>query len=101
MSPFVLAELDYLVATRRSAQAELAALTELSGGAWDLPPFAVVDLREACAVIERYHDQAIGLADASLVVLAKRFRTRTLLTLDHRHFDVVRPLDGGRFRLLP
>jgi predicted nucleic acid-binding protein len=51
--------------------------------------------------MERYRDQAIGLTDASLVVLADRFRTRTLLTLDHRLFDVVRPLSGGRFRLLP
>jgi hypothetical protein len=24
-----------------------------------------------------------------------------VLTLDHRHFSVLRPLDGGRFRVLP
>jgi hypothetical protein len=34
-------------------------------------------------------------------VLAARHRTRSLLTLDHRHFNVIRPLEGGRFRLLP
>jgi uncharacterized protein len=34
-------------------------------------------------------------------VLADERRTRTVLTLDHRHFDVVRPLDGGHFSVLP
>ena len=52
-------------------------------------------------MIERYRDQAIGVADASIVVLADRYRTREVLTLDHRHFGVLRPLSGGRFKLLP
>jgi predicted nucleic acid-binding protein len=52
-------------------------------------------------VIGRYRDQAIGVTDASLVVLAERYATRTILTLDRRHFDVLRPLQGKRFALLP
>lgn len=39
--------------------------------------------------------------DASIVVLAARHRTWTVLTLDQRHFAVLRPLDGGRFRIVP
>jgi predicted nucleic acid-binding protein len=101
VSPFVVAEVDYLVATRRGVEPELAVLRELSGGAWDLPVIDVDALAQARAVIERYADQAIGVADASLVVLAARYRTKTIVTLDHRHFDVVRPLGGGRFRILP
>ena len=34
------------------------------------------------------------------VVLAERYGTTAVLTLDRRHFDVLRPLDGGRFTLL-
>ena len=41
------------------------------------------------------------IADASIVVLAERYSTRRILSLDHRHFDVLRPLSGGRFTLLP
>jgi len=52
-------------------------------------------------VIERSRDLSIGVTDASLVVLAHERRTRTILTLDHRHFHALRPLDGGRFRVLP
>ena len=101
VSPYVVAELDYLVASRLGVSAELAVLHELTGGAWDLPAFDVDSLAQARAVIERYADQAVGIADASNVILAERFRTRTIVTLDRRHFDVLRPLTGGRFRILP
>ncbi|HEY7916795.1 MAG TPA: PIN domain-containing protein [Acidimicrobiales bacterium] len=101
VSPYVVAELDYLLATRRGVHAELAVLTELSGGAWELPSIDPSDLRDASAVIERYQDQEIGLADASLVLLADRYRTDRILTLDHRHFRVVRTAAGTPFDLLP
>ena len=101
VSPYVVAELDYLLATRRGVPAELAALAELSSGAWDLATFDASDLRHTCAVVERYQDQEIGVADASLVVLADRYRTDRLLTLDRRHFHVVRTTAGKSFRLLP
>ena len=101
VSPYVVAELDYLVATRQGVAAELAVLGELAGGAWDLPAFGPGDLAEARAVVERFADQAIGVADASNVVLASRYGTRTIATLDRRHFDVLRPAAGGRFSVLP
>ena len=101
VSPYVVAELDYLVASRLGVTAELAVLRELAGGAWDLPSMTAEELGQAASVIERYADQRIGLADASNVVLAHRHRTRTIVTLDHRHFDVLRPLTGGRFTILP
>lgn len=101
VSPYVLAELDYLVLTRVGVRAELDVLAELTSGAYDLPALDRNDLAQATQLIERYRDQGIGVADASLVVLADRYRTRTLLTLDRRHFDVVRPIGGGRFRIVP
>jgi predicted nucleic acid-binding protein len=101
VSPFVIAELDYLVGSRLGVTAELAALRELAGGAWDLPAMDAADVERACSVIERYADQGIGIADASNVVLADRHGTRTIATLDRRHFDVLRPLSGGRFAIVP
>lgn len=101
VSPYVVAELDYLVGSRLGTAAELVVLDELAGGAWELAGFGTDDVAKARAVIERYVDQSIGIADASNVVLASRYRTRILVTLDHRHFDVLRPLDGGHFELLP
>lgn len=101
VSPFVVAELDYLVATRFGVDAEASMLTELFGGAYELPGLDETDLRSCAEVVARYRDQGIGVADASLAVLARRYKTRTVLTLDRRHFEVLRPLDGGRFKLVP
>lgn len=101
VSPFVIAELDYLIAKRIGVDAELAVLQELSSGAWDLASVEVADLELATSVIEKYRDQDVGVSDASIVVLANRYRTRTVVTLDRRHFDVLRPIDGGRFSILP
>jgi predicted nucleic acid-binding protein len=101
VSPFVIAELDHLIGSRVGVQAELDVLDDLSSGAYELAQLDAGDLARARAVIERYRDQAIGVADASIVVLADRHHTREVLTLDHRHFDVLRPLSGGRFKLVP
>ena len=101
ISPYVMAELDYLIATRVSAAAAVAVLRELASGAYTLAALDAVDVRACADVCARYADQNIGVTDASLVVLAHRYRTRSILTLDHRHFSVMRPVDGGRFKLLP
>lgn len=101
VSPYVVAELDYLVATRIGVDAELAILRELAGGAWELPAFGAPELEKAASIVKKYRDQDIGVADASNVVLADRYHTRTMLTLDRRHFDVLRPVGGGRFAVLP
>jgi predicted nucleic acid-binding protein len=101
VSPYVIAELDYLVATRVGVDAELEVLRELASGAWELAVFAVADLEQAASVIKKYRDQQIGAADASNVVLADRYQTRMIATLDRRHFTVLRPIGGGRFTVVP
>lgn len=101
ISPYVVAELDYLVATRHGVQAELTVLDELTGGAWHLAAFDVDDVKQARTIIAQYGDQAIGVADASNVVLADHYRTTTIATLDRRHFEVLQPIRGGRFTVLP
>jgi predicted nucleic acid-binding protein len=101
LSPFVLAELDYLLATRVSRGAEMALLREVGRGAYSLEAFSVREVIEATRIMERYTDLEIGLADASVVVLAKRYDTLDVLTLDERHFRVLRGPRDRPFRLLP
>jgi uncharacterized protein len=101
LSPFVLAELDYLLATRVGPQAALALLAEVARGAYRLAPFDAADIAAAHDVIERYGDLDVGLADASLVVLAHRHETCDVLTLDERHFRTLRGPADKPFRILP
>jgi predicted nucleic acid-binding protein len=101
LSPFVLAELDYLLLGRVGAQAERALLDEVAAGAYDLVPFGPGEVAEAADLIGRYAELKIGLADASVAVIAATAKTTRLLTLDERHFRALRPLWGEAFTLLP
>jgi uncharacterized protein len=101
ISPFVLAELDYLLNTRVSAAAARALLAEVASGAYQLASMTGSDIAAAMEVIDRYADQALGLADASIVVLAERYGTLDLLTLDERRFRVVQGPGNRPFRVLP
>jgi len=101
LSPFVLAELDYLLAARVSAKAQRALLDEVARGAYQLEPFTAGDVALAMVVIRRYGELAIGLADASIVILAERHGALDVLTLDRRHFNAMRGSEGQHFRLRP
>ena len=101
LSPFVLAELDYLLGARVGQAAELAMLAEVGRGVYRLESFESDEITAAERLIRRYASLGIGLADASLVVLANRYGTRDVLTLDERHFRAIRGPAGRPFTLLP
>jgi predicted nucleic acid-binding protein len=101
LSPFVLAELDYLLSTGAGQEEELKLLRDVARGVYRLEPFGAEDVASAIEVIRRYADLRLGLADASIVVLAERHRCRDVLTLDQRHFRAVLGPGGQPFRLLP
>jgi uncharacterized protein len=101
LSPFVLAELDYLLSTRVGTAPRISLLEEVERGAYLLEPFSNAEIGRGRAIVERYADLAISLADASIAVLADRHRVRDVLTLDDRHFRVLATADGEPFRLLP
>lgn len=100
LSPFVLAELDYLIADRIGEGQRSSLLSEIDRGAYQLASFAAADVREARAIIEQHADLRVSLADASIAVLATRHAINDVLTLDDRHFRIL-TANGRPFRLLP
>lgn len=101
LSPLVLAELDHLARARLGVDAARSVAEDVARGAYDLAALTSGDVADCLELDRAYGDLQIGLADASLVVLARRLGSRVLLTLDERHFRAVRPLQGGAFTLLP
>jgi predicted nucleic acid-binding protein len=101
LSPFVLAELDYLVSSRAGVDHELNVLSDVAQGVYNLADFSRNDVAEAAAVVGRYADLRIGITDASIVVLAARYGTTRLLTFDERHFRAIKPLHAEAFTILP
>jgi predicted nucleic acid-binding protein len=100
-SAITLAEADYLILSRLGIDVELAFLEDLAEGTFQVECLTRAELRLALDLARQYRDLEIGLADASLVVLAQRLRTRRLVTFDERAFRTVTPLQGGAFTVLP
>lgn len=95
------AEADYLILDRLGVDVELAFIDDLAAGTFVVECLSRDELRTARDVVERYRDLRLGLADASLVVLAQRYASTRILTFDERAFRVVTPLQGGSFTVLP
>lgn len=94
----MLAELDYLVTRKLGTE---AMLEDVAAGVYQLVPMDPGDVASAYRIVDRYRDLGIGLADASVAVLAEEYGTRDILTLDERHFRAIRLGRGRTLRLLP
>jgi uncharacterized protein len=104
VSPMVVAEADYMLHSRLGASAAHKFAADVAAEAYELPEWTADDHATALEVIDSMSGDLsyIGIADASNVVLADRYRTTRLLTLDQRHFRRLRPLWGAaHFSLLP
>lgn len=59
------------------------------------------DFTRMAELVERYADWPLGGCDASVLALAERLGTTTIVTFDHRHFGALRTADGEPLQLLP
>jgi predicted nucleic acid-binding protein len=59
------------------------------------------DLPAVAAVMRRYQDAGLQLADAALVHLAEREGIRTVFTTDRRDFSIIRLKRNRTLRLIP
>jgi len=101
ITPFVLAEVDYLLTKYVGTHAAMTLLAEVVDGAYRLETFESSDVAAAMRVMEKYRDLPLGLADASIVVIAARYRASRVLTLDRKHFQALRSPSGKPFQVLP
>ncbi|MGI9187200.1 MAG: PIN domain-containing protein [Gaiellales bacterium] len=101
VSPFVLAELDYLITRRFSAHHARRAMQELVGGAYHLVDVGWDDVQRTLRLIDRHADRRLGLTDASLLEIADRLHITTVFTLDRRDFDGLVRSDGTPLTILP
>jgi len=97
----VSAEVDYLLGRRLGRAARLTFLEDLAAGRFKVACLEADEHGVVTALERRFEDLDAGLADLSVVIVARRFATRRILTFDQRHFRALRPLNGGRFTLLP
>jgi uncharacterized protein len=103
VSPFVLAELDYMLLSRAGVQAELTLLNDLADDVFQVAAFTAQDAVRVAKLVEQHADLRLGIADAHTMILAApdRYCTTRVLTFDQGHFRAVKPPQGGVFSVLP
>ena len=101
LSPFVLAEADYLILKYGGLDAEQMFLEDVDLGRYLLAEYHQRWLGDTRRMVHRYRDMNIGITDASLIILAEHYNCRDVLTLDLRHFRAMRPISKKSFRILP
>jgi predicted nucleic acid-binding protein len=95
----VLVEVEYLLRPWPSAFARL--LADFDRGGFELLDLPARWLLRAGELVERYRDLSLGLVDASVIAASEMLDEPKLVTLDRRHFSVVRPCHCEALRLLP
>lgn len=107
VSPLVLAELDHLVRRDMGFSVTVQVLNALLGrmslGRYKLPELRHGDVVAAQEIRMKYEHLRLDLADAVGVVLAGRYNTNRIFTLDQRDFRAITPLTPrfGAFQILP
>lgn len=93
------AEAAYLLQGRKGPAIEARFLRGLAN--FDVRAPLADDWPRIADLVDKYADLPLGATDASIIALAERMRTDLLVTLDRRHFKIVRNQRGEPFRLLP
>jgi predicted nucleic acid-binding protein len=97
----VVAEVSYLIGTRLGPRAEVRFLGSLAAGELTVAHVAAGDWVRTADLVARYHDLPLGTVHASVVAIAERLRIEVVITLDTRHFRIVRPAHVRALTLIP
>jgi uncharacterized protein len=97
----VLPEVTYLIESRLGHQAMRQFVHSTRNPAWNFTALLDSDLERAAELLEQYQDAKLDFVDATIVATAERLNVRRILTLDRRHFEMIRPRHCAAFEILP
>ncbi len=97
----ILPEVDYLVTKYLGEAVVRSFLDTTIEGSFIYLPIEIDDICRTTEIMTRYSDIPIGFVDASLVALAEKHNIQKILTLDRRHFNIIRPEGINYLELLP
>jgi predicted nucleic acid-binding protein len=88
----VMTEVCWLL--ERWPKVEAAFLAQVARGTFELVHPAPADLTRMGELVLQYADLPLGGGRASVIAVAERFGVDRVVTLDRRHFSVVKPAVG-------
>lgn len=97
----VLAEVAYLLGKDAGIPTVIAFLQGLSVSRFQLTGLIEQDINRIAEILEQYQDSRIDFVDATVMAIAERYNSQTILTLDQRDFRLFRPQHCDSFEILP
>lgn len=92
-------EVCQLIEKRLGSNAEAQFLATLES--YDIRAPMPEDWARISKLVRRYANFPLGAVDASVVTLAERMETDTVITVDRRHFSAIKPRHCEYLQLLP
>lgn len=96
----VLTEACYLLSAQATVEQQQRFLKQVCNGGCQLHDFPVKALDRMAALMHKYRDLPMDLADASLVLLAEEFDEGRILSTDERDFNTYRWKNSKPFQNL-
>ncbi len=96
-----IAEACYLLEREAGPAVEATFLRSFATGALTVVNLVPADFGRMAELVDTYADLPLGGTDASVIALAERLGITTVMTLDQRHFRVVRPNHVEALQLVP
>jgi predicted nucleic acid-binding protein len=97
----VLPEICYLLDSRLGHAAMREFVTRAHSGVMQIEQLTSSDLNRTKEILDSYADARLDFVDATIVAMAERLQVTRILSIDQRHFRMVRPKHCTAFELLP
>jgi predicted nucleic acid-binding protein len=97
----VLPEVDYFIGQHLQPEVRLAFLNDIRAGAFDIEDLEPKDYDRIVELCSTYEDARIGFVDAAVLAIVERLNEPKVVTLDRRHFGMLRPRHVPSLTLLP
>lgn len=97
----VLAEIAYVLGRDANVSTVVTFLRGITASRFNLIALTDFDLERVAKILEKYADSRIDFVDASVMAIAERYGSKTILTLDQQDFRLFRPQYCEIFEILP
>ncbi|CAN5786269.1 hypothetical protein BH23ACT10_BH23ACT10_39870 [soil metagenome] len=96
-----LVEIDYWCRKLLDITVWRSFVDDIANGAYRLVNLDAEGYQRASELEEQYAHLRLGVVDAAVIATCEALGEDKVVTLDHRHFTVVKPMSGTALRLLP
>jgi uncharacterized protein len=97
----VLPELAYLILRDLGYDVLSKFLRSVTTGELTLLHSTLEDLERAAALLDKYADSRVDFVDCVIAAMAERLGISRILTIDRRHFGLLRPAHCDYFEIIP